>query len=99
MQAIISRYNAAQGKFKKILTILISRYLSPFIRGKVFSSCVSSAMLHGNETWAPCTADIQRLRRKDRAMICWICGVKPLDEIPSEALLPKWGLEDITPLC
>ena len=95
MQAIIARCNAAWGKFKKLRPILTSRHLSPQIRGKVFNVCVRSAMLHGSETWAPTSADLQRLRRNDRAMIRWMGGVRPLDETPTTALLAKFGLEEI----
>ena len=96
MQAIIARCSAAWGKFKKLLPILTSKHLSPLIRGKVFNVCVRSAMLHGSETWAPTATDLQRLRRTDRAMIRWICGVRLRDETPSAALLDKLGLEEIT---
>ena len=39
---------------------------------------------------------MQRLRRNDRSMIRWICGVSADDDIPSDQLLEKLGLADIT---
>ena len=96
MQAIIARCNAAWGKFKKLLPILTSRHISPSIRGKVFNVCVRSAMLHGSETWAPTAADLQRLRRNDRAMIRWMAGVRLRDEISSASLLARFGLIEIS---
>ena len=66
------------------------------MRGNVFNACVRSAMLHGSETWAPKAEDIQILRRNDRAMIRWMCGVKIGDEVSSAALLARLGLEEIT---
>ena len=96
LQAIIARCSAAWGKFKKLLPILTSKHLSLPIRGKVFNVCVRSAMLHGSETWAPTATDLQRLRRTDRAMVRWICGVRLRDEIPSAALLAKLELEEIS---
>ena len=51
------------------------------VRGEVFSACVRPAMLYGCETWAPNASNLQRLSRNYRAMIRWICGVKPDDEI------------------
>ena len=36
-------------KFKELLPVLSSRHLST--RGRVYSSCVPSAMLHASETW------------------------------------------------
>ena len=38
---------------------------------------------------------INRLRRNDRAMIRWICNVKANDEVSSDSLLSKLGLQDI----
>ncbi len=94
--AIAARCCVAWGKFRKLLPVLTTRHLSPKIRGKVYSACVRSAMLHGSETWGPNAADLQRLRRNDRAMIRWICGSGINDETPSEHLLEKLGINDIT---
>ena len=52
-------------------------------------------MLHAAETWAMTVATLNRLRRNDRAMIRWICNVKANDEISSDSLLSKLGLQDI----
>ena len=52
-------------------------------------------MLHGSELWGPRACDLQRLRRNDRSMIRWICGVKPQDQINSNVLLAKLGLAEI----
>ena len=93
--AVTTRCSVAWGKFRKLLPILTSRHLSFLVRGRVFDACVRSAMLHGSETWGPNTVDLQRLRRNDRSMIRWICGVRPQDEITSAALLAKLGLVDI----
>ena len=95
-RAITARCCAAWGKFKKLRPILTSKHLSPIVRGNVYNACVRSAMLHGGETWAPLAEDIQILRRNDRAMIRWMCGVKIRDEVPSDSLLAKLGLEEIT---
>ena len=52
-------------------------------------------MLHVAETWAMTVATLNRLRRNDRAMIRWICNVKANDEVSSDSLLSKLGLQDI----
>ena len=66
----------------------------PFnLRGRLFSSNVRSSMLHGMETW-PMTSDaLHRLCRNDRAMIRWICGVKPSDDPSMDDLHAKLGIE------
>ena len=52
-------------------------------------------MLHGSETWALTAANLQRPRRNDRSMICWICGCKPVINATAP-LLEKLGLIEIT---
>ena len=95
-RAIITRCSVAWGKFRKLLPILSSRQLPFSVRGRVFKACVRSAMLHGGETWGPGTKELQRLRRNDKAMVRWICGVKPQDEnVTYEVLVAKLGLETI----
>ena len=63
-------------KFKELLPVLSSRHLSFKTRGRVYSSCMRSAMLHASETW-PLTKP--NLQRNDRAMIRHICNVRPQD--------------------
>ena len=45
--------------------------------------------------WPQQPRDLQRLRRNDRAMIRWICGVKPHDEVPMETLYTKLGIQEV----
>ena len=85
----------AWNKFRKLLPVLTSRHVSLKTRGKVFSSAVRSALLHGSESWAPNAHDLQRLRRNDRAMVRWICAVKPNDTTPSSVLHERLGVCDI----
>ncbi|RUS78519.1 hypothetical protein EGW08_013731 [Elysia chlorotica] len=94
--AIITRCCTAWGKFKKLLPLLTSKHVTLKTRGKIFNTCIRSALLHGSETWAPAAPDLQRLRRNDRAMIRWFCGVKPDDEIPIESLLDRLGIQEVT---
>ena len=52
-------------------------------------------MLHAAETWAMKADTLNRLRRNDRAMIPWICNVKAKDEVSSDSLLTKLGIQDL----
>ena len=52
-------------------------------------------MLHAAETWAMKVDKLNRLRRNDRAMIRWICNVKAKDEVSSDSLLTKLGIQDL----
>ena len=89
--AAITRCKCAWGKFRKLLP-LTNRQVPLLTRGKVYSSCVRSVMLHAAETWVMKANTLNRLRRNGRAMIRWICNVKAKDEVsscsPFENLLP-----------
>ena len=52
-------------------------------------------MLHAAETWAMKADTLIRLWRNDRAMIRWICNVKAKDEVSSDSLLTKLGIQDL----
>ena len=71
------------------------RKIPHHVRGRVFDACVRSTMLHGGETWGPTNMDLLRLRRNDRAMLRWICGIKASDNISSSELLRRLGLVDV----
>ena len=91
---IVARCCSAWCMFRKLLPVLTSRLISFRIRGKVYFSCVRSTMLEGIETWGRNVSDLQRLRRNDRAIIRWICGVKPVVR-ERGALRYKFGICDI----
>ena len=40
-------------------------------------------------------ATLNRLQRNDRTMICWIYNVKAKDEVSSDSLLSKLGIQDL----
>ena len=84
-------------KFIELISVLSSCHLSFKTRGRVYSSCVGSAMLHASETWPLTKPSLQRLQRNDRAMIRQICNVKPQDtaNIRSTELLARLCIEDL----
>ena len=49
-------------KFKDLLPVLSSSHLSFKACGRVYSSCVRSAMLHASETWPLTKPNLQRLQ-------------------------------------
>ena len=95
-EAIIARCRVAWGKFRKLLPILTNKHLSLVARGRVFDACVRSALLHGSETWGPTVHDVDRLKRADRSMVRWMCGVKLCDRVPTSELYALLGLEEIS---
>ena len=52
-------------------------------------------MLHAAETWAMKVDTLNRLRRNDHAMIRWMCNVRAKDEVTSDSLLIKLGIQDL----
>ena len=92
-----TRVKTTWKKFKELKPVLSSRHLSVKTRGRVYSSCVRSAMLHASETWPVTKPCLQRLQRNDRAMIRPISNVKPQDTatIRSTELLARLGIKDL----
>ena len=93
--AATARCRCAWGKFRENLPLLTSKPVPFDLRGRLFSSNVRSSLLHGTETW-PMTSDaLHWLCRNDRAMIRWICGVKPSDDPSMDDLHAKLGICDL----
>ena len=89
MAAATARCKCAWGKFRENLSLLTSKPVPFDLRGRLFSSKVRSSMLYGTETWPMTSAALYRLCHNDRAMIRWICGVKPLDDPSMDNLHAK----------
>ena len=92
-----TRVKTAWKKFKDLLPVLSSCHLSFKTRGRVYSSCVRSAMLHASKTWPLTKPNLQRLQRNNRAKIRQICNVRPQDIVTtrSSELLVRLGIEDL----
>ena len=95
MSAVTTRCKSAWGKFRQLLPLLTARSLPPKTKGRLFSSCVRSTLLHASETWPMTSTALHRMCRNDNAMIRWICGVKPSDDPHMADLHTKLGLLDL----
>ena len=71
--AINVKCQTAWSKFRRFLPLPTSRHVSLKIRGKLYSACVSSAMLYSSETRAITKTSLQWLERNDGDMIRRIC--------------------------
>jgi len=49
--AVEARIRTGWNKFKHLVPLLTNKDVSLIIRGRLYSSCVRSSMLHGSETW------------------------------------------------
>ena len=86
MEAATARCKSAWGNFREHVPLLTARALPFKLKGRLFSSNVRSSMLHATETWPMSSDACHKLCRNDRAMVRWICGVRPFDEPNMEEL-------------
>ncbi|XP_055998066.1 uncharacterized protein LOC130047360 [Ostrea edulis] len=95
--ATTTRVKTAWKKVRKLLPVLASRHLSYKTRGRVYNTCVRSAMLHASETWALTKPNLHRLLRNDRTMIRQICSIKSEDmaTVGSTELFGRLGIDDL----
>ena len=63
------------------------------MKGRIYRSCVRSAVLYGSETWCLKENEMSILRRTERAMVRAMCGVKLKDRESSEELMDRLGLK------
>ena len=64
--AAVTRCKCAWDKFCRLLPFLTNSNLLLVARGRKYSTCVRSVMLHAAETWVMTAATLDRLRRNDR---------------------------------
>ena len=74
-----TRCKCAWGKFRQLLSFLTNRNLPLVTRGRLYSICVRSVMLHAAETWVMTVATMNCMRQNDSKMIHWILNVKAKD--------------------
>jgi len=49
--AVETRIQIGWNKFRQLVPLLTNKDISLTVRGRLYSSCVRSSMLHGSETW------------------------------------------------
>ena len=96
--SVITRIRSAWGKFRELLPILTSHALSYITRGQIYSTYICTVLLYASECWAPNVNDLLKLQRNDRSMIRWTCNVRSKDNISSDSLLRKLGINNIQTL-
>ena len=75
------------------MPLLASRGLPLGAKDKLYSACVLSVMLYGNETWPVKEEDVNRLERNDVKMVRWMCKVMAEDKIFAEELRTRLKLK------
>jgi len=61
-------------KFRQLVPLLTNKDVSLIMRGRLYSSCVRSSMLHGSETWPVKKENVVALQRAEMRMVRWMCG-------------------------
>ena len=84
-------------KFRQLVPLLTNRDISLIRRGRLYSSCVRSSMLHGSETWPVRKENEVALKRAEMRthLVRWMCNVKAKDRVPSKELRERLGIGDI----
>ena len=76
--AVATRSRIGWMKFREYSEILKGRRFSLKMKGKIYRSCVRSAMLYGSEAWCLREKEMAILRRTERAMIRAMCGCEAI---------------------
>jgi len=58
--AVEARIRIGWNKFRQLVPLLTNKDVSLIMRGRLYSSCVRSSMLHGSETKGKTKEDLER---------------------------------------
>ena len=72
-EAARPRVRCSRAKFKELSLILPAWGSSYRIKGKIYNTCVQSALTYGTETWVMKKANLQSLERTERMVVRWMC--------------------------
>jgi len=82
--AVETRVRIGWNKFRQLVPLLAGGDISLTVRGRLYSSCVRSSMLHRSETWPVGNESGVALQRVGMRVVRWMCGVKLQDRVPSK---------------
>ena len=90
--AVIARTRIGWVKFRECEELLYGRKFSLKMKGRIYQSCVRSAMLDGSETWYLRENEMAILKT-EKAVMKAMCGVKIIEK-RSQELMSLQGLKD-----
>jgi len=93
--AVEARIRIGWNKVRQLVPLLNNRDISLIRRGRLYSSCVRSNLLHGSETWPVRKENEVELQRAEMRMVRWMCNVKVKDRVPNKELRERLGIDDI----
>jgi len=93
--ASVVRARCAWQKFRELSSILTAKYVSLKLKGRVYDTCVRSAMLFGSETWAMKAEQEARFERTEMRMVRWMSEVSLREKKTSAELRARMGLKPV----
>jgi len=84
--AVEARIRIGWNKFRQLVSMLTNNDVSLIMRGRLYSSCLRSSMLHGSETWPVRKENVVALQRAEMRIVSGMCGIKLKDRLPSKEL-------------
>jgi len=93
--AVEARIRIGWNKFRRLVPLLANKDVSLVMRGRLYSSCVRSSMLHGSETWPVRKESVVALQQAEMRMVWWMCGIKLKDRLPIKELRERLCIDHI----
>jgi len=93
--ALEARIRIGWNKFRQLVALLTNKDASLIMRGRLYSSCVQSSMLHGSKSWPVRKENVVALQQAEMRMVRWMCGIKLKDRFLSKELRERLGIDDI----
>jgi len=84
--AVEARIRIGWNKFRQLVPLLTNRDIPLITRGRLYSSCVRSSMLHRSETWPVRKENEVALQQTEMRMVRWMCNVNVKYRVPSKEL-------------
>jgi len=78
--AVEGRSRIGWNKFRQLVPLLTNKDVSLIMRGRLYSSCLRSSMLHASETWPVRKEHEVALRRTEMRMVRWMCGYRQISK-------------------
>jgi len=93
--AVETRIRIGWNKFRQLVPLLTNKDTSLVVRGRLYSSCVRSSVLHASETWPVRKENEVALQQAEMRMVRRMCGIKLHGRVPSKGLRERLGLDEI----
>jgi len=90
-----ARIGIGWNKFRQLVPLLTKKDEFLIMTGRLYSSCMQSNMLHGNETRPVRKENVVVLQRAEMRMVKWMCRIILKDRLSSKELRERLGVHDI----